>query len=301
MASVITRCLEKEWINPPRWVKNNIVLEVLTGSIAYGMNNDLSDMDIVSVVIPPKADIFPYSVGGYVYGFSDKPQPFTVYQKHHIDDKEKNREYDITLYSIVKFFHLCMENNPNILDIIATPRRCVLHTTEIGELILKNRKLFYSKAAVPKFMGYAAAQLSKIRNKKYENSKRKELIDEMGWDVKHGAHLVRNCLEIRQLLLECDLDIERNSEILKPIRRGEWTLERLIEWFANMEREIDSLYVQSSLQVEPNEELIKRLLLNCLEIHYGNLSVAVQINPDIGIMINEFKNIIEKYETKIKK
>lgn len=299
MASIITRCWDKGWINPPHHLKNNVILECLTGSVSYGMHNDLSDMDIVSIAIPRKVEIFPH-LDGFIPNFGEAPQPFTVYQKHHIDDKEKQRQYDVTIYSIVKFFHLAMQNNPNIVDILATPRRCVLASNEIGENILRNRKMFYHKGAFFKYTGYAASQLSKIRTKnKPTNSRRQELIELYGYDVKYMAHLVRICLQCRQLLIEGDLDLERNSEILKAIRRGEWTLDQGVEWFANIQKDLDTLYTTSALPHEPNEQAIKTLLLECLEHHYGSLETAINLNPEMSSMLSDFKAIIDRYETKL--
>ena len=44
--------------------------------------------------------------------------------------------------------------------------------------------------------------------------------------------------------------------------------------------------------------MIKNLLLECLEIQYGSLSTAIQINPDMETMLRDFKNLISKYEAK---
>lgn len=115
MVSIVKRCIERGWAHPPGWVKENIHWEVVTGSVAYGTSNDMSDMDIYSWSLPPKVDVFPH-LEGYIPGFGKPPNQFNVWQQHHIEDKEKNREYDLTVYSIVKYFQLCMENNPNMIE-----------------------------------------------------------------------------------------------------------------------------------------------------------------------------------------
>ena len=47
--------------------------------------------------------------------------------------------YDLTIYGIVKFFNLAMENNPNVIDSLFTPVNCVLHSTRVGNLVRENR------------------------------------------------------------------------------------------------------------------------------------------------------------------
>ena len=67
------------------------------------------------------------------------------------------RSHDLTIYSIVKFFQLAMENNPNIVDSLFTPATCVLHCTAVGTLVRERRRLFLHKGCWPKFKGYAYA------------------------------------------------------------------------------------------------------------------------------------------------
>jgi predicted nucleotidyltransferase len=104
------------------------------GSEAYGaaLSGGVSDIDVVGFAIPSKGDLFPYSHGGYIFGFGSNPQPFSVWTQHHVKDGDK--EYDLTVYSIVKFFHLAMENNINILDCLFVPDRCVIHATALGKM-----------------------------------------------------------------------------------------------------------------------------------------------------------------------
>ena len=135
------------------------------GSTAYGVSDDTSDMDIYGFAMPPKHILFPYSDGGHIFGFGKKPENFEQFQQHHIIDKGRGKEYDISIYNIVKFFNLCMENNPNMVDALFVPTRCVLHSTAIANHVRDNRKLFLSKRVWHKFKGYAFSQLHKMKNK----------------------------------------------------------------------------------------------------------------------------------------
>ena len=59
-----------------------------------------------------------------------------------------------------------MENNPNMIDSSLTPERCVIHATELGEMVQSHRKLFLHKGSWPKFKGHAYSQMQKIIEKR---------------------------------------------------------------------------------------------------------------------------------------
>ena len=65
------------------------------------------------------------------------------------------------------------------------------------------------------------------------------------------------------ILIEGDIDLQRNNEQLKAIRRGEWTEERLRQWFADKESHLERVYAESTLRATPDEPKIRALLLNC--------------------------------------
>jgi predicted nucleotidyltransferase len=298
---MIVNKLEKQGlIHPPKWLPDNILFLGYGGSVSYGASADTSDMDCFGFCMPPKHLLFPYSIGGEILGFGKQHQRFNVWSEHHIKTPDNKKEYDFSVYNIVDFFQLALENNPNILDILFLPRRCILHTTQIGELVRENRKLFLHKGAMHKLRGYMFSQMSKIKNKTNSNNlKRAALIERFGFDTKFAMNVVRLALEAEQILVEHDLDIERNSEILKSIRRGEWTLEQIDSWATEKEKSLETLYANSTLRNVPDEPAIKELLLRCLEQHYGNLSDAIAKNPSMDKLLEDLRNIVDRYTTNI--
>jgi hypothetical protein len=84
-------------------------------------------------------------------------------------------------------------------------------------------------------------------------------------------------------LIEGDIDLQRNNEQLKAIRRGEWTEERLRQWFADKESQLERAYADSTLPAVPDEPRIKDLLLAALEEHYGSLEKCI-VDPDRAIV-----------------
>ncbi len=266
-------------IAPPKFLFDNTHYEVIMGSVAYGVSNDDSDMDIYGWCIPPKEDIFPHLVGE-IPGFGRQKQRFEQYVQHHIKDDEKNREYDITIYGIVKYFSLVMENNPNMIDSLFVPQHCVLSCTPAAQMVRDNRELFLHKGTYHKFRGYAHSQLAKIDSKSFEGSeKRRAEVSEYGYSVKFAYHVVRFLDEAEQILQEGTLDLLKSKEVLKSIRRGEWKLQQIKDYFTEKEVYLKKLYEESRLPYSPDEGRIKQLLIDCLETHYGSLSAAI-VNPD---------------------
>lgn len=242
------------------------------GSVAYGVSSDVSDTDVYGICLPPKDLVFPH-LAGEIPGFGRQVKRFEQWQEHHV--QALDRSWDFQVFSIVKFFQLAMENNPNVIDALFVPRRCVLSSTAVGERIREQRRLFLHKGSWHKFKGYAYSQLHKIHTKT-AHGKRAELVEQYGYDVKFAYHVVRLLLEVEMILGEQDLDLERHREQLKGIRRGEWTEPQLRDWAQAKERDLEGLYASSPLRYGPDEGAIRTLLLECLEAHYGDLTTMVR-------------------------
>ena len=345
--SYVQKLQKKGLIKPPPFVLGGIQYETIMGSEAYGVSSNTSDRDIYGFCIPPKDVVFVH-LQGVIPGFGKQPKAFNQWEQHRVLDKSDKvegepREYDFSIYNIVRYFQLCMENNPNMIDSLFTPTRCVLHSTKIADMVRDRRKSFLHKGAWHKYKGYAFSQMKKIRNKdmaKYVELCRHFDLDPMtltsntmiagpppqwgagkgkrgqrgvtpdawqdlhdlvqaadgrgGWgnrllcveetayDIKFAYHVVRLLDEADQILTVGDIDLTRDRERLKTIRRGEWTLQQIEDHFAAKERALEEQYTKSDLPDRPDEKAIKRLLLDCLEEYYGDLSSAV-VQPDRAI------------------
>lgn len=283
---------------PPKWLPNAVAYETLMGSVAYGVSNETSDCDIYGFCLPPKELIFPH-LAGEIPGFGRQQPRFDVYQQHHIQDPDAlggaGREYDLSLFSIIRFFQLAMDNNPNIIDSLFTPANCVIHSTRVGELVRENRRIFLHKGAWHKFKGYAYSQLHKMEIKTPQpGSRRAESVEQYGFDVKFAYHVVRLLDEVEQILTLGDIDLQRDKERLKAIRRGEWSAEQIREWFAQKERDLEAAYQSSTLPHGPDEAQIKTLLLECLEMHFGSLEKAVVVPGQERELLAQIKALCEK-------
>ena len=132
--------------------QNLILFEVISGSKSFGLNTPTSDTDIKGVYYLPKEQF---------YGLQYIPQI-------------SNATNDEVYYEIGRFMELLLKNNPNILEILASPEDCILYKHPLMEQL--KLKDFLSKLCKDSFAGYAITQIKKARglNKKIINPIAKE-------------------------------------------------------------------------------------------------------------------------------
>ncbi|WP_370897164.1 nucleotidyltransferase domain-containing protein [Chryseobacterium gossypii] len=132
--------------------KKLILFEVVSGSRAFGLATENSDTDIRGVYYLPKEKF---------YGLNYIPQ---------ISDETN----DTTYYEIGRFIELLQKNNPNILEILASPEDCLLHKNPLMDLLKPEN--FLSRLCKDTFAGYAVSQIKKAKglNKKILNPVEKE-------------------------------------------------------------------------------------------------------------------------------
>jgi predicted nucleotidyltransferase len=125
-----------------QYVEGHTIFECIVGSMAYGTNSPESDIDKSGVMIPGKE---------YHYGL----KRFDQFQGYPGEDK--------TIYNFQKAIKLITENNPNMLDLLCIPDRCVLRITPYWQEVMDNAELFISKKCKFTFSGYSISQLNRIR------------------------------------------------------------------------------------------------------------------------------------------
>lgn len=138
--------------------KNHLLFEAISGSRAFGLATENSDTDIRGVYYLPKEDFF---------GLNYIPQI-------------SNETNDLTYYEIGRFVELLQKNNPNILEILASPEDCIRYKHPLMDLL--KTEDFLSKLCKDNFAGYAVSQIKKAKglNKKIVNpidKERKSILD----------------------------------------------------------------------------------------------------------------------------
>jgi len=121
-----------------------ILLDCISGSTAYNVNVQGSDVDKKGIFIMPQRQL---------YGFDQQQQI-------------ANANHDEVYFEIGRFLALLTKNNPNILELLSTPSEHVLYRHPLMELIKPED--FLSKLCQDTFAGYAQTQIRKARglNKK---------------------------------------------------------------------------------------------------------------------------------------
>lgn len=122
---ILDKLEKKGLITPPSFLTSNTHYLTIMGSHAYGVADTsvkvskMPDMDLYGFCMPPKDVIFPH-LRGEIPGFGTPGQRFDQWQKHHVFDEDahggKGQEWDFQVFNIVKYFELCRDNNPNMID-----------------------------------------------------------------------------------------------------------------------------------------------------------------------------------------
>ncbi|MFT3703494.1 MAG: nucleotidyltransferase domain-containing protein [Agriterribacter sp.] len=120
-------------------VKNNgwLIFETIIGSKAYGLDTVTSDTDIRGVFVLPKEKF---------YSLEYVPQV-------------ANATNDIVYYELRRFIELLSKNNPNIMELLNVPEKCILQKHAIMHHI--RSEMFLSKLCEQTFANYAYTQIKK--------------------------------------------------------------------------------------------------------------------------------------------
>jgi len=121
----------------------NILIELITGSTSYGLNNGNSDVDKKAVANLPKRHFF--TLG----------KDFETIALHQPNDYE--------IHSLRKFITLLMKQNPTITEMLWTEERFITKTSKYGDALRDNREMFLCSEAYYAFGGYARDQLMRIK------------------------------------------------------------------------------------------------------------------------------------------
>ncbi len=158
--------------------KGLIILECISGSRAYGLDTPSSDTDIKGVFLLPKKDF---------YGLEYTAQV-------------SNPTNDIVYYELGRYMELLAVNNPNILELLNTPKSAVLYKHPFLEEI--NSELILSKLCKNTFGKFALSQIKKAKGlkKKIVNpvgKERKNVLSFCYVNYRQGSISLKKFLEIK--------------------------------------------------------------------------------------------------------
>jgi len=210
----------------------------------------IDDIDILCIVVPP-----PKAVLGL--------KPWKETEQIQID------EWDIVVHSVSKFVRLLLKGNPNMLGALWVREQDQLHCDPRFKEFLTHRMSFSTKESFHSFAGYANEQLRKMSSHEnayegYMGEKRKKLVDKFGYDTKSAAHLIRLLRMCIDFLCTGELVVYRakDGEIIRSIKRGEWSLALVKHEAENLFATARAAYEVSTLPAEIDLELTEKLLLS---------------------------------------
>ena len=224
-----------------------VVLKVLTGSRAYGLEREGSDWDYHTVHVTPTSDLL--KIG---------PVP-----KGHTWDESKAE--DTQSWEIGHFLHLATKCNPTILETFVAPVHFA--TRPWGSMI---RDLFpyvlNRKRVLDAFLGYAHNQRTKLFKKPDDPTK--DQPSDRTW--KFATQYLRVLMTGERLLLTGDLVVDMNTygiagstiKFLCGVRDGDFSLGEVVDQAATLEVRIKRAYETSKAVPEsPDLDRVNEFLL----------------------------------------
>lgn len=217
---------------------DNIILEGVTGSTAYGLNTENSDIDVKGVYLLPT---------DMVLSIGFNPQKTT---KDHVDP-------DWVYHEVGKFMKLVIAGNPTVTELLYLDEYTIL--TPVGQLLIDNRAAFLStKAVMDAYRGYALSQALRLNNRTqqgldgYDSALKKRF-------AKHTRHCFRLLMQARQLLETGTLKVKVSPEEREYLfAMGEKDVDTVVKEFRLQDSQFEN--VVSVLPDEPDVDKLNKLL-----------------------------------------
>ena len=225
---------------------DNIILEGVTGSTAYGLATENSDIDIKGVYLLPTRKVL--SMG---------------FDLNHTTIDSTNPDW--VYHEVGKFMKLVTSGNPTVTELLYLNEYTKM--TPIGQMLVDNRDAFLStKAVTNAYSGYAFSQAKKLNNRTeqgldgYDSSLKNRF-------AKHTRHCFRLLMQARQLLETGTLNVRVTPEQREYLfAMGEKTADEVVEEFMRQDTEMKN--VKSVLPDEPDYERLNNLLYK-IRMEYG--------------------------------
>jgi len=218
------------------------ILILVCGSHAYGTSHEGSDLDVRGAFVPPWRDLIGL---GCLETVEVSP--------------------DTVLHSVQKLLKLCAAGNPNVLDWLFAPEDCVWFMSDSFRRIVHDRRgIFLSRQLLPRFAGYARGHLQKLQRGKTRETgaKRVKDIEDHGYSTKNAMHLIRLARMGCEALETGAYNTRRpDAEELLSIRRGEWSLEKVLEEGDGLLARMDAAAERSPLPEKVDRDAVSEMLV----------------------------------------
>ncbi|MFN7133252.1 MAG: DNA polymerase beta superfamily protein [Myxococcales bacterium] len=224
--------LEREALPGDVDLQEFVILEVVVGSRAYGLEQEGSDTDRRGIYLPP-AELH-WSLWG-------------------VPEQLENDETQEVYWELQKFLVLALKANPNVLEVLYSP--LVERASPVAQELLTMREVFLSKLVFQTFNGYVMSQFKKLEQ---------DLRNQGAIKWKHAMHLVRLLVTGITILEErwVPVRVDAHRERLLAIRRGEVEWEEINRWRLELHGRFDAAYTKTTLPERPDYDRVNAFLLS---------------------------------------
>jgi len=249
--------------NPEQaWVVDRLAFLHVGGSTLYGTSTDQSDLDVRGVTIAPKS----YWVGARRFEQWEgtiPPGDAAV---------AGGREVEVVIYDVRKWLHLAVAVNPNVVEtlFVGDESPFAIVTSGAWRHIRRETLPLLNQRAHAAFHGYATSQLKKMLVKQSNKTGRREIADELGFDLKFASHAFRLASQGAELLRTGRITFPRpDREHLAAVRYGKvygpGDMERCIADLSAATAELDRALEETVLPPKCDFDRYDRLLVHIFE------------------------------------
>lgn len=241
---------------------NNFPLEpglqflTLSGSHAYGLADEYSDLDYIGVVVPPKE---------FILGLNKwehwNPKPGTL-----------EGGIDVSIYSLDKFIRLLYKQNPNIVEtLFFYPSVLLYESTDFTSRIVDNRDQFATLKLLKAIKGFANGELQRLKaggSTRKMGAKRREAVEEFGYNVRAASHVLRLLFTANNWLRYGNYDpvlVGLDREEVLAVKKGRWSYGECIDAANDAFERLNELEEQVNLPKKPDFEFVNNILITMNE------------------------------------
>lgn len=149
------------------WLAESTIFVTLAGSQAHGTATSSSDVDLRGICVAP-LDLRCSPFRSFEQSEDELPaglwaEILPKLQAHETAQHGLREKVESVVFDIAKFLKLCASANPNALEILFADERDWVYSKPPWERLVEVRDRFLTKRIHQTYLGYAAAQLKKIK------------------------------------------------------------------------------------------------------------------------------------------
>jgi predicted nucleotidyltransferase len=211
---------------------DNEILRGVVGSTTHGTAIEgQDDRDEMGVFVEPPEHVCGLTpIDHYIY----RDQPEGV--------RSQPGDLDLTMYSLRRFCRLAAQGNPSVILLLWLPAYII--KTPTGAALVEMRQAFVSKESGKRFLGYLAAQKSKLKGERANTVRRPELVEKYGYDTKFAMHALRLGFQGAELMTHGRLVLpvpEPDLTTLRAVRAGKINLADALHLIDEAEKRLGEL------------------------------------------------------------